>query len=373
MQAIIYKPDPRARRIKFYIPYRALEWRNQIKSIRTIHYHKDQKLWSIVNNKEYLQKLKNILGSSCIYKEEGAAEENFQFSTLSEPNKKRLEKFEKRIVLTGYSDNTRRIYRVAFAQYLADHNEQDIDAFTKEQIEDYMFCLLEKRKISRSKQNIIINALKFYYEKIMERERSFYKFQRPKSAKVLPNVLSLKAVYKLINTPTNLKHKTILYTLYSGGLRVSEIIKLRIEDVQKENGVLFIKGAKGKKDRITLLADNLLPLLRKYYIEYKPSYWLFEGQDGGQYTSSSIQKVFRSAVKQSGINPWATPHILRHSFATHLMQSGANLRYVQNLLGHSSSKTTEIYTHVISLNNKVVKSPLDELFLAKEKVTKGNI
>ncbi|MBN7817010.1 tyrosine-type recombinase/integrase [Algoriphagus pacificus] len=136
-------------------------------------------------------------------------------------------------------------------------------------------------------------------------------------------------------------------------------MKLRVRDIHSDEGYIFIKGAKGKKDRKTVLSPVLLTLLRKYYLAYKPSYWLFEGQEGGQYSATSIQAVFRRAVEKSNSNPWATVHSLRHSFATHLLQKGTNLRYVQVLLGHESSKTTEIYTHVLSISNKNIQSPLD--------------
>ena len=149
--------------------------------------------------------------------------------------------------------------------------------------------------------------------------------------------------------------------LYSSGLRVSEVLNLRIEDIHSESAAIFIKGAKGKKDRTTVLADCVLPILRAYYIQYRPAYWLIEGIGGGKYSASSVEKVFRAAVQKSGINAWATPHTLRHSFATHLIQSGVSLRYVQVLLGHASSKTTEIYTHVVRMENKVVISPLDKI------------
>lgn len=147
--------------------------------------------------------------------------------------------------------------------------------------------------------------------------------------------------------------------IYSAGLRISEAIKLRVRDIHSDQGYIFIKGAKGKKDRKSVLSPVLLVLLRKYYRAYNPSYWLFEGQEGGQYSASSIQSVFRRAVEKSNSNPWATVHTLRHSFATHLLQKGTNLRYVQVLLGHESSKTTEVYTHVLSISNKNIQSPLD--------------
>lgn len=363
MTATIYHAGAKAKRIKFHIPYSAKAWRNEVKAIHTIFYHKDQKLWSVINRKEVIQQLKNIFQDSYTIIDTYSEKQPFVFEELPEEHLQLLANLEQKIVLKGYSPQTRKSYRIAFSKFLVAHRDLDINNLTKEDIEKYMFELIDTQGISRSYQNIMINAIKFYYEKVKDGERICYDFTRPKVEKTLPNVLSTSEVAKLISTPSNLKHQAILHTIYSGGLRVSELINLRIEDIRSDESYIFLKGAKGKKDRVTLLANSLLPLLRKYYLEYKPAYWLFEGMHGGQYSESSIQKIFRKAVKASGINPWATPHILRHSFATHLMQQGTNLRYVQSLLGHSSPKTTEIYTHIIRVNNNIIKSPLDTLNL----------
>ena len=144
-------------------------------------------------------------------------------------------------------------------------------------------------------------------------------------------------------------------------MRISELINLRIVDVHSKDGYLYIKDSKGKKDRKTILSEQLLFLLRDYYKKYKPAYWLFEGQTGGQYSTASIRAIFRKAVKDTNSNPWATVHTLRHSFATHCIENNINIRHLQNMLGHSSPKTTEIYTKTIEINNKTIISPLDTL------------
>ena len=161
--------------------------------------------------------------------------------------------------------------------------------------------------------------------------------------------------------PQNIKHKAILWTIYSAGLRISELTNLRVVDIHSEEGYIFVKDSKGKKDRKTILSEHLIDLLRKYYKQYKPSYWLFEGQTGGKYSVSSIRAIFRKSVSETNSNPWATVHTLRHSFATHCIENNINLRYLQNMLGHNSPKTTELYTKTIQINNKNIKSPLDKL------------
>jgi len=358
MQAIILETNANAKRIKFHIPYKAIEWRLQVKDMNSSFFHYNQKLWSVINTDENMVALKKIFNNNYTISK-STTTVSIPKKKLSNSSMEELAKFEQKIILKGYSQHTLRSYRTELINYLSYFETRDLSAITKQEIEAYLYMLVTKHHISETKQNQVVNAIKFYYEKVLGLPREYYDIQRPKRTQSLPNVLSTKEVSKLINSPQNLKHKAILYTIYSAGLRLGEVINIRIEDIHSDTGVIYIKGAKGKKDRKTVLSNKLLVLLRSYYKEYKPSYWLFEGQEGGQYSTASIQKVFRKAVKASNINPWATPHTLRHSFATHLLQNGTNLRYVQSLLGHSSSKTTEIYTHVMDINNKVIVSPLD--------------
>ena len=356
----IHKPLANARRVKFHIPYEALEWRAAVKEVPTRRYHKDQKLWSIRNEDSLISRIKKIAGNRLVIKE-AIEQKVFTPLPISEANSAKLSLYEQKLILKGYSQATVKCYKQAFTKFLSINNDQDIDELDKAYLENYIYKLIVDYKISDSKQNIIINALKFYYEKVLGQPRAYYDLQRPKKYRSLPNALSEKEVIKLLRTPKNLKHKCILYLMYSAGLRKSEVINIRIADIHKDDQTIFVKAAKGKKDRKTVLSDELLKVLRVYYKDYRPAYWLFEGAEGGQYSSSSISKMFRATVKSSGICPWATPHTLRHSFATHLMQNGVNLRYIQTLLGHSSPKTTEIYTHVIKVDNRVVKSPLDKI------------
>jgi len=360
MNIVIQEPYSGARRVKFYVPYEAVEWRQKVKQIPTRAYHKDQQLWSIRNNKNLINQVKAIAGKNIkiMHTKESKP---FKFHPLGNQSKEKLYLYEQKLVLKGYSRSTVASYKQAFTKFLATNRSNEIDTLTKEDLEKYLYQLVKDNQISNSLQNITINALKFYYEQVLNGPRTVYTLQRPKRNKTLPNTLSEKEVIRLLEAPKNLKHKCILYLMYSAGLRISEVVKLRIQDIHKDEKTIFVKAAKGKKDRKSLLSEQLLVKLREYYIEYRPAYWLFEGQDGGQYSTSSIQKLFRRVVQESGITPWATPHILRHSFATHLMQNGVNLRYIQTLLGHASPKTTEIYTHVIKVNNCIVQSPLDKI------------
>ena len=221
--------------------------------------------------------------------------------------------------------------------------------------------MVQERGISASSQNQAINAIKFYYEKVKGGARKFYQLERPLKETKLPTVLSVEEVQAMIKSTKNLKHKTMIMLCYSAGLRLGELLNLKPNDIDSDRMQISIKGAKGKKDRYTLLAEKLLPLLRDYYKKYGPKEYLFEGETGGQYSERSMQTVVKEALQRGNVKKYATVHTLRHSFATHLLENGTDLRYIQNLLGHSSSKTTEVYTHVTSKALSGLKSPLDNL------------
>ena len=358
MNAIIYECQPNAKRIKFHLPYKALEWRTKVKKIPSNWYHGNQKLWSVVNTVENMALLKNIFGNSYSIEHLESSKRLPKFE-LDESGLLLLNQMEEKLILIGYSHHTRKAYKNAMAHFCSFFIAREHKKVSKTEIESYVYHLKSKYKIGSSKQNIVINAIKFYYEKVLGMPREYYDIQRPKKAKELPNVLSKSEILKVINAPKNIKHKCILYTIYSAGLRREEALNLRVEDIHSEEKYIFVKGGKGKKDRRTVLSTKLLQLLRAYFKKEKPSYWLFEGAAGGKYSASSITKIFRRAATDSKINPWATVHTLRHSFGTHLLQAGTNLRHIQHLMGHESSKTTEIYRHVMNVSVDRVMSPLD--------------
>ena len=184
---------------------------------------------------------------------------------------------------------------------------------------------------------------------------------RARKAESMPGVFSQEEGGRLFKVVTNLKHRSILITIYSAGLRVSEVVNLRKADILTDRGQLFIRSGKGKKDCYTLLSEKLKPLLEDYLKEYKLSYWLFVGQDHGQYSVRSVQQILRDAVQVSGVNTYATVHTLRQSFATHLLENGTDLRYIQELLGHNNPKTTQNYTHITKRGLDKIRSPLDFL------------
>lgn len=216
---------------------------------------------------------------------------------------------------------------------------------------------------SRSYQNQVVNALKLFYRAEYNRDIGQVVLLRPKREHKLPNVLSQKEVQAILSAFTNSKHKTIFYLIYSGGLRISEVTSLKLKDIDSKRDVIRIRESKGAKDREVPLSQKALEQLRLYYKEYKPTEYLFEGQFGGQYSTRSIQTLFRKALKACGIKKKATVHTLRHSYATHLLENGTDLRIIQELLGHKSSKTTELYTHVSRQTKQRIPNPLDQLEL----------
>jgi site-specific recombinase XerD len=277
-------------------------------------------------------------------------------------HQKAMKEFREQLILKRYSNRTIEVYQERIKLFFEFFPNKKPDCLQDEDVKEFMLFLLTKKKISFSYHKQMISAIKFYFEKILKRETKTYYFEIPKSKeRKLPVVLSQEEVRRIINSANNLKHKAILSTIYAAGLRLSEVINLKISDIDSERMIINIRGGKGKKDRITILSQELLKLLRMYFKEYKPKIWLFEGGLGERYGKRSVQNIFKNSLQKTSINKIASVHTLRHSFATHLLEGGEDLRYIQKLLGHKSLQTTEIYTHVTITGLKKIKSPLDEI------------
>lgn len=269
------------------------------------------------------------------------------------------EDFYQKLETRKYSLNTARIYIGMFERFLNYHHQVDNPMLlTESDIMAYLGHLVRARR-SDSYINQSINAIKFYYEVVKEMPNRFYAVERPIKRETLPKVISRVSVLKMIDSCTNLKHRCIIEMLYSAGLRRSELINLKVSDIDSERMTIRVEQGKGKKDRLTILSMRMLKDLRQYFIQYRPKEYLFEGVDGGKYSSTSIGKVINKAALRANVGKRVTPHMLRHSFATHLLESGTDLRYIQTLLGHSSSRTTEVYTHVAVAGLSRIQNPLD--------------
>jgi len=262
----------------------------------------------------------------------------------------------------NYSENSMLTYHNLVIRFLNANRGQTLDAinsFSIREINNYHEIWNQRSAPSASLVNQSVNALKLYYKVMGKRDLEFKQVVRPMRNKSLPTVFSKNEIQGIINSIENLKHKTILFIIYSAGLRISELINLQVEDVLFDRKLIFIKKSKGRKDRYSILAESAVLLLNNYIKAYKPKKYLFEGQYGGHYSETSIRNILESAKRRAGVKTNGSAHTLRHSFATHLLENGTDLRYIQELLGHNSSKTTEIYTHVSNLNLSKITSPGD--------------
>jgi len=283
------------------------------------------------------------------------------------PFEKAIKDYSDQLILKRYSENTIVIYKEQILRFFNFYNETDPNELTDENVKEYLLFLLRKKRISFSYQKQVISAIKFYFEKILRRDTKKYYFEIPRSKeRKLPIVLSKEEVRAIINCTNNLKHKTILSTIYSAGLRLSEAVNLKIADIDSERKLIYVRGGKGKKDRTTILSEELLNLLRKYFKKYQPKVWLFESISQQQYSTTGVQKIFYRNLENAKIDKKVSVHSLRHSFATHLLEQGEDLRFIQKLLGHKSSKTTEIYTHITKEGIGKITSPLDNLDIEDE-------
>lgn len=263
-----------------------------------------------------------------------------------------------KLELRKYANNTVKTYVTSFETFINYYISKDLVAINESDVRKYILKLVQEDK-SNSYINSAINSIKFYFESVLGMPNRFYEIERPRKEKKLPKVLSKEDVLSVIANTNNLKHKCIVSLLYSSGIRRNELVNLKITDIDSKRMLIRIEAAKGNKDRYTLLSHFLLKDLRAYYKQYKPEKYIIEGMYGKQYSAQSIGKIVGNAAEKAGIKISVTPHILRHSFATHLLEVGVDLRQIQVLLGHSSSKTTEIYTHVATTTFKTIKNPLD--------------
>ncbi|MGB5387820.1 MAG: site-specific tyrosine recombinase/integron integrase [Eudoraea sp.] len=268
------------------------------------------------------------------------------------------EEYLLKLELKRYANNTVRTYVSFFEMFINHYKEKELNAINESDIRAFLQKLIHKN-VSNSYLNQAINAIKFYYEVVLGMPNRFYEIERPRKESKLPTVISKEEVLSIIDNANNLKHKCIIKLLYGSGLRRSELLNLKLVDVDSKRMLIRVKDSKGNKDRYTLLSKTTLEDLRIYYKEWNPREYLFEGQKGGKYSAASVLKIVKEAAFRARTKQTVTPHVLRHSFATHLLESGVDLRQIQVLLGHGSSKTTEIYTHVATNTFKNIKNPLD--------------
>lgn len=268
------------------------------------------------------------------------------------------EEYLLKLELKKYANSTVKTYVTFFEMFINNFKNRELHTLNEVDIRSFLQRLIH-RNVSNSYLNQAINAIKFYYEIVLGMPNRFYEIERPRKEFKLPTVISKEEVIAMISCTTNSKHKCIVALLYSAGLRRSELLNLKLIDIDSKRMLIKIKGAKGNKDRLTLLSTTALHDLRQYFKEWRPKEYLFEGRKGGKYSPESVIQIVKNSANRAGIRQNVTPHTLRHSFATHLLESNVDLRQIQVLLGHGSSKTTEIYTHVATNTFTTIKNPLD--------------
>ncbi len=367
-------------RIGVSIPYYP-EYIQKIKTVSGHRWHPDEKYWSFPNTNGTLEKILSIFKGEKIHLDPAlqnvivknkvvpaTPEKQFQAEAnrISSPlvgedkGEGNFKDLRRELLSRKYSYKTIKSYLYFNGDFL-NFIGKGPSEITDADIKDYLVYLAEEKKSATSTLNQAINALKFYYGDMLER-KFIYEVKRPRSDRKLPVVLSKEEIAKILNSVYNIKHKAILMLTYSAGLRVGEVVKLKLEDLDSNRMLIHIKGSKGRKDRYSLLSESALKTLREYWKLYKPGKWLFPAPDKERHiTIRTAQRVFEMACERARINKDVTIHSLRHSFATHLLENGIDLRYIQELLGHKSSKTTEIYTHVSNKDFIRIKNPLDQI------------
>lgn len=358
-----------AERLCILLPF-GFEKIDQIRVIEGRQWHPKEKVWSFPDTEDVIKRVLKIFPYETI-RVHPALEHPFlknelaikkEFDHKNEIKRNQLQSLAEHLKLKGYSTRTQKSY-IHHVERFQSFISVPIKLIKKEHIHTYMLHLLEKQ-LSHSFVNQALSAIKFYLFTVCGRSDLPYNLPRPKKQSKLPDILSQEEVILLIQTIQNVKHRAILYMTYASGLRVGEVVRLKLQDIDRDRSMVHVRQGKGKKDRYTLLSKSALIMLDIYIKREHPDEWLFPGSDRDQHISErSVQKIFEKARSLSHIHKEISVHTLRHSFATHLLEAGTDLRYIQELLGHQSSKTTEIYTHVSTKDVSRIQSPLDRIMM----------
>ena len=334
----------------------------RLKSIKGHYWNVKEKCWTIPCTKMAIRSLFDLYGEKMQIDQSVIGIVAATFKNCSVPFETDiLKSLDMELKLKGYSQKTRKAY-LRHAQCFFRLFRRDPQTVGKVEVKTYIGALVDGNKISSSYINQVISALKFIFRYVLLRPDELENLSRPKKKRSLPVILSEQEVYRILEALDNLKHRALLFLIYSSGLRVSEVVRLKLTDIDKERRLIHIREAKGRKDRFTVLSQVSLSILKDYLKKYHHEDWLFPGAVKDKHLSErSVQKVFEKACLKVGIKKNVSVHSLRHSFATHLLEGGTDLRYIQTLLGHSRPETTQIYTHVSTKSLGRIQSPLDRL------------
>ena len=322
-----------------------------LKSATKPRWSQSQKSWYVTDNKfnrDLFSLDHKIVGKEVLLK-------------IHPNNLDAFKKLQNQLLLKGLSPNTLRVYSIEFAQLLYILKEYPIENLTKEKLQSYFLYCIKELQLSENQIHSRMNAIKFYFEKVLHQDKMFFDIPRPKKPLLLPKALNTEEISKIIKITENPKHKLILQLCYGMGLRVSEIVNIKIEHIESVSMIVLISRGKGKKDRMVNLPQSILSDFRLYYKAFLLKEYLFEGQMGGKYSIRSAQSVFKTAMNKAGIRKNVGIHSLRHSYATHLLEFGTDISLIQKLLGHNDIRTTLNYTHIANRTISSVQSPLDKI------------
>jgi integrase/recombinase XerD len=356
------------RRIKLMFPYDS-EVIERIRSIEGCRWSKTMDCWHVPYSDQSIEEIGKM-----------KAEMNLVIPEISGIRHERKERyFDRRVSgeklnavnslqhfmeVQRYSERTIATYLEAIRTFLGFFKEKTIEEITNKDVNEFNYKYILKNGFSASYQNQIISSIKLLYKNILKKEVFIEEIERPLRGRNLPDIFSVEEVELLLQRTRNIKHRAMLSLIYACGLRRSELINLRIVAIDSKRKLLTVKGGKGNKDRVVPIPESMIIMLREYYKVYRPVVWLFEGKEKRkQYSEASLREVFEAAKRKAQITKKLTLHSLRHSYATHLLENGVDLRFIQELLGHKSSRTTEIYTHVTQKTIEKIKSPFENIKL----------
>lgn len=336
------------------------DWVRRIRNVPGRKWHPDLKQWSFPADERTLGIFVEQFADCPVHMEEVMRSKYLQFRRLSTYGDRWRKQCQKCMRLKGYSRNTEKAY-LGHLERCMQSTGSSLESMRVSDVRNYLLELLDQNH-SHTYVNQAISALSFWFKEVEKRTDFPKVWARPKREKKLPAVLSASEVSTLLKSVINLKHRAILTLVYSAGLRISEAVHLKVHDLDVKRGIIHIRQSKGRKDRYTVLSQTAYKLLEQYIRVEGPETWLFPGRSkNSPITARTIQHVFEKIKQKAGIQKPATVHTLRHSFATHLLEAGTDIRYIQELLGHTSSKTTEIYTHVSIRDIRRIQSPLDRM------------
>ena len=343
-----------------------------VRSIKGSYWSKSLNTWYIKYSQENLQTILTIFRDITIVDTSKLHKKELFTRNLTKEQKNLLNNFYLFLKGKRYSQSTIKTYTFFIADFINFYRKTPLNNLTNRAVELFIEKVFITRNYSISTQRQFISALKIFIVFYPHTEINDLVLERPKKSRKLPSVLSQEEVLKIISSTQNLKHRAILVLIYSCGLRISELVNLELTDFHIQRKQLVIKNGKGRKDRYVSLADSFIPLLSNYYHSYKPKFYFVEGQKGGKYSTESVRQFLKKSCVKANIKKTVTPHTLRHSYATHLLENGVDIRYIQSLLGHAKPETTMIYTHVRRKDLMEIQNPLDIALQKLKKEDKTN-